>query len=217
MNKLELERCTLNYTNISPFRINAAGLAERERYIKDELDGIEPTPPTYTVVCGGGVTPSGQRLNSWTEEHKYTKEHIAELHDERQRLVEQNTTPAIMARVTEIDAALAAWGDYLEKAIALHQAVTLHRRKTAIWHCYKDNLPEGDGWIEELAADGIDTSKIPDNERERLVYWIEKIAVSSQEELDVVVYTATQNEKGLALVNEARQVARRMFQRAVAG
>jgi hypothetical protein len=214
-NQLTLERMTLTYKNISPFRLASVAQAERARYIRDELGGEEPKAPTYTTQVGGGKLPSGQELPSWQETHEYTAEHIAQLAEEHDRLANQPMTATASLRLTELRQVLAAWGEYQEMLRGLNAAVRIKRWKVGLWHVFGENLPDNDDWVKELEADDIDTSEIPTDERAKLVYWLERVAVSSQDEFNLLTYTVDQNERAIALVNEARLVARRMFQRAL--
>lgn len=214
---LKLERCTLKYTNISPFRLQAVAQAERARYIREELDGVEPAPPSYTVQLGGGVLPNGTELPSWEESHEYTQEHINALQEEFDTLSKRPPTPTAQARLFELREALAAWGAYQETLKRLGIAVRKKRWEVGLWHTFKENLSDDDGWIKELEADGIDTAEIPTDERERLVYWLEKVAVSTQDEFNTLLYTVDQDYRALELVQEARRVSREMFQRALGG
>lgn len=211
-NKIELERMTLEYTNVSPFRLAAVGQAERARYIKDELDGIEPTPPTYTVTMGGGVLPNGTKLPDWEQVSDYTAEYIAQLQDEHDLLIEQPPTPQAQSRLVELRAILAAWEDYLTRLRGLGNAVRYERWKVGLWHAFKSNMPDNDNWIKEQKADGIDTSEIPTDERERFRYWLRTEAVSTQQEYNLLVFTVDQDERMIG-VTQARIAAREMFQR----
>ena len=212
---LKLERCTLKYTNISPFRLQAVAQAERARYIREELDGVEPTAPSYTVRCGGGVMPNGTALPSWDEPHEYTHEHINDLKDELGILSKQPATPTMQARLFELRSAIMAWGDYQSTLNKLAIAIRKKRWEVGLWHTFKENLPTDDVWIKELEADGVDPSEIPTDERERLVYWLEKVAVSTQDEFNILLYTVDQDYRELEKAQEARRITREMFQRSL--
>ncbi len=212
MPTIELERTTLKYTNISPWRLSRVAQAERARYIKKELDGIEPEPPTYTATLGGGKLPNGKPLPQWEETYDYTAEHIAELRDEYTELENRPATPAAWARLAELRDAIAAWDSYDEIAKALLQSIKKKRWEVGLWRVFSSNLPDDDGWIRELEADGIDTAEIPTDERERLYYWLEMVAVASQAEfLQLIAVVEGRGE----LVREAREITRAMFQPAM--
>ena len=212
---LKLERCELRYTNISPFRLQAVAQAERARYIREELDGVEPAPPSYTVQLGGGVMPNGTELRSWEESHEYTKEHIDTLREELDTLSNRPPTPTMQARLFELRSALIAWDAYQETLNKIGTAIRKKRWEVGLWHTFKENLPIDDAWIKELEADGIDPGEIPTDERERLVYWLEKVAVSTQDEFNTLLYTVDQDYRALEMVQEARRVTREMFQRSL--
>lgn len=212
-NTLKLERYTLKYTNVSPFRLASVAQSERARYIRDELGGIEPKPPTYTAHYGGGKLPTGKELPTWTEDHEYTPEHIAQLKEEYERIMEQPMTQSAATRLSELRGVLSSWDDCLGKLRALNMAVRKKRWEVGLWHVFGENLPGNDDWVKELEADGIDTSDIPENERERLMYWLERVVVSTQDEFNLLLYTADQDERSLELMQEARRVSRAMFQR----
>lgn len=232
MEEIKLTYVTLKYKPVSPFRMNAVALAERDRYIKEEWGGIEPEPPSYTVQYGGGQLPNGTPLETWTDEQEYTIEDIKALRVERDRLIDQvrpgeqyrtalasiyfdELPPKAAARLREVGAVLRRWEKYVKKMNALAAAMNDKKYRAALWHSYSENLPEDNDWIAELAEDGIDTDSVPRDEREKLVYWLEKIAVATQDEFDELLYTAVQNEQKLAEVRAGRAVVRRMFQRAL--
>jgi len=212
---LKLERCELKYTNISPFRLQAVAQAERARYIREELDGVEPTTPSYTVRCGGGIMPNGTPLPSWEESHEYTQEHINTLAEERDILARQPATPTMQARLFELRSAIMAWDAYQDVLNKLAVSIRKKRWEVGLWHTFKENMPTDDAWIKELEADGVDPGEIPTDERERLVYWLEKVAVSTQDEFNILLYTVDQDYRALEIAQEARRVARAMFQRSL--
>lgn len=214
MNEIKLERMTLEYVNVSPFKLQRVAQAERARYIKKELDDVAPTPPTYTAQYGGGALPDGTALPSWEESYDYTTEYILQLNDEYESLEAQPPTPTTRARMAELHAILETWRAYVGQLSGLNGAMRLARWNAGLWHAFKDAMPNSDDWIKEQGRDGIDISKIPEDERERLVYWLETEAVSTQDEYNLLVYTIDQDER-MIKVAEARIAARQMFQHPV--
>jgi len=211
--ELELQRCTLEYTNISTWRLDCVSQAERERYIEDELDGIEPKPPIYTVICGGGILPSGKKLDTWTETHEYTAEHIDELRQEQARLKPRVSIAAVQARLVDIHNAIAAWDEYYETVVNIGIAVQEKRYTVGLWRMFGGNMPEDDGWIKEQEADGINVGEIPTDERKRFIYWLKTEAVATQEEFDLLIDIVENRSEE---VRKARQLARVMFRRSLA-
>ncbi|MCP4540593.1 MAG: hypothetical protein GY832_25940 [Chloroflexi bacterium] len=210
MPTIELERTTLEYTNISPWRLSRVSQAERNRYIKEELGGVEPKPPTYTVTLGGGKLPDGQPLPAWEETYDYTAEHVEELRNECAELENRPATSAAWARLAELREAVATWDAHFKIVSELGQSVRAQRWKVGLWHVFGLNLPDSDDWIEELETDGIDAAEIPTDKRERLYYWLEMVAVASQGEFNQLI--ALVEGRG-ELVREAREITRAMFQR----
>ncbi len=212
MSELKLERCTLTYTHISPFRLNRVGQAERKRYIETELNGVEPQVPTYTVKCGGGVLPSGKELPTWDETSDYTVKHIISLQAEYNNLKNRAVAPSDQARLVVLHNAIETWKKYVEVLNGINYAVNRQRWNVGLWHVFRENMPDDDDWIKEQKLDGIDISEIPDDERGRLRYWLETEAVSTQEEFnDLIRIVEGHDDK----VKEARRIARDMFQRSV--
>lgn len=214
MPEIKLERMTLQYVNVSPFKLQQVAQTERARYIEKEFGGVEPTPPTYTAQYGGGELPNGTPLPAWEEEHDYTTEYILQLNDEHELLKEQPPTPTTKARIAELHAILKAWRAYVGQLNGLSGAIRLARWNTGLWHAFKDAMPGDDDWIKEQERDSIDISKIPKDERKRLVYWLQTEAVSTQDEYNLLVYTVDQDER-MIKVAEARLVARGTFQYSV--
>lgn len=210
MNEIKLERMTLQYTNVSPFMLQQVAQSERARHIKDELGGIEPTPPTYTAHYGGGTLPDGTELKKWEQVHDYTTEHVLKLNQEYELLEAQERTPAAQARFVELHAILETWRVYITQLKDLSGAMRLARWNVGLWYAFEDAMPEGDDWIKKQERDGIDISEIPKDERKRLIYWLQTEAVSTQDEYNLLVYTVDQDER-LIKVAEARLAARRIF------
>lgn len=206
---IELERVTLTYVNVSPYRLNRVAKAERERYIKDELGDVEPQPPTYTIKCGGGRLPNGQDMPTWEETKEYTFEHIGQLIKERASLT--GDSPAQVARMVQIDNALETWNVYYEKIVALGLAIRVKKRLVGFWHCFGHNMPDSEDWIKGQVEDGIDASEIPTDERERFQYWLETEAVSTKAELNELIRIVEGDEEK---VMETR-IARDTFQRSL--
>lgn len=212
-NTVQLQRCTLTYTNVSPFRLQRVAQAERARYIREELDGIEPEPPEYIIHCGGGTLPNGKELAQWDESHPYTSEYIDQLQAELDTLDRQPATSSGQVRALELRAILAQWDDYRDKIEGLARAIRKRRYEVGLWHTFKANMPKNDDWVKEQIEDGLDAADIPTDKRERLLYWLETEAVATQDEFQELLYIAEQDTRAIEIIQEARRVTREMFQR----
>ena len=215
--QVELQSGTFEYAHVSPFKLNAVAQTERARYIKDELDDVEPKPPTYSITHGGGKIPGGKELPTWEQEYDYTVEYIAELrteldalrdeHDERNQHVE--VPPAIQARFVDLHNALDAWDEYVETVSKLGRAMQYKKRNAGFWLMFGKDMPEDDKWLKEQAVIGIDTSEVSGDPQERFVYWLETEFVSTEAEyLELVAIVEGRDRE----MQEARLVARSIFQ-----
>jgi hypothetical protein len=211
--KIELERAELEYTHISPYYLNKVAQAERARYIKDELDGVEPKAPTYTIAHGGGSLPGGRTLEQWEQSYDYTDEYIAELREEYDGLKRQGElTVERQARFVDLHNTLDEWDAYVEVVSGLGAAIREKRYMVGLWRMFGHLVPENDDWIARQEEDGIDVGAIPDGERERFLYWLETELVATQQEFNDLILAVEGRDE---LMKEARRVSRAMFQRAV--
>lgn len=212
-----LESGTYPYVHVSPFKLNAVAQKARAQYIKDELDDKEPQVPTYTVTHGGGKLPDGQELPKWEQEYDYTIEYVAELraeydelrkeHNEHNQYVE--IPVAIQARFVDLHNALDAWDDYWKIMAKIRRHVRYKKVNAGFWLMFEQYMPDGDEWIKEQAAIGIDADEVPSDSQERFIYWFETEFISTQAEYQDLLYIVEGRESEML---EARAVARGIFQ-----
>lgn len=212
-----LETGTYEYDHVSPFKLECVARQERARYIADELKGVEPVPPAYTISHGGGKLPNGQPLPKWEQSYDYTTEKIAELRAEYNELKAQynehdryaEIPVAAEARFVDLHNALDTWDDYWQAMAEIGQAVRYKKRNVGFFLMFGRYMPDSDEWLKEQEAIGIDISEVPDDEQGRFIHWFQTEFVSTVEEYQDLTFIVEGQE---GKMQEARRLVRGIFQ-----